>query len=100
MVSLFVCSQLDGVAVRIENPELTASHSGRRFEELDTFFLERAFGLVEIRDVERHVRSERIGLEAVVLDRDQMQRAVADSYHAPGTPKSGRGMRLRPTTFS
>src|SRR6202167_5671825 len=41
--------------------------------------LKRALGRVEVSDVERAVRAERVGLLPAILARDDMQRIVADS---------------------
>src|SRR5208282_2793490 len=62
-----------------EDPQLTArAHVRWRLQKLDSHFLERALGLVEVFDVESDVRAERIGLLTTVLARDDMQRVVAD----------------------
>src|SRR5271154_6562484 len=82
----FFGAQLDRVAVGIEDPQLTARAHVRPLEKLDAHLLERALGLLEVFDVECHVRAERVGLLPAVLARDDMQRVVADSV--PGAAEA------------
>src|SRR5262245_7447097 len=92
---LLVGPQLDGVAVGVENPELTAgAHVGWGFEKLDPHILEGALGLLEVGHLERDMYTERIGLAPVVLARDQVNRVLAHAVPRSRKWKIGPGKFL------
>src|SRR5271157_1372938 len=84
-------AKLDRVAVGIEDPELASSGIRRRFEKFDSAAVQISLGGLEIFDLNREMRTQRIDLAHALVAGDQVDLVFTDAV--PGAAELEIGTR-------